>query len=223
MNHLSDKEIRLMCLRLAVEVLVPNRFRFTAAKEVTGPFLEAAKQFYDFVDAGEKGSQETPLQRPELVLNPTSGLIELENLRKDIFDRPARKTDIYRKWKQAVILPGPFTFEEAVKACPKGYRLPTEKEGEELINNTAYNFDKKAKEGVFRFADGFELRLLAVGIHYADWVGYKPDECGCYWLFSRSDTNTSCICFDASGANAGTNYRVIALSALYLPIDVEPN
>ena len=53
MNRLSDKEIRLMCLHKAVEVLVPNRFRFTATKDVPGPFLDAAKQFYDFVNAGD--------------------------------------------------------------------------------------------------------------------------------------------------------------------------
>ncbi len=54
MNQLSDKEIRLMCLCKAIEVLVPNRFRFTATKDVPGPFLDTAKQFYDFVNAGEE-------------------------------------------------------------------------------------------------------------------------------------------------------------------------
>lgn len=65
MNELSDKQIRMACLFKAVEVLGPNRFRFTAAKEVTGPFLEAAQQFYDFVTADEKAAPKSAQCQPD--------------------------------------------------------------------------------------------------------------------------------------------------------------
>lgn len=99
MNELTNKQIRMACLFKAVEVLGPNRFRFTASKEVTEPFLAAAQQFYDFVTADDENADPKSAQcQPD----PDFDLPSMESIintyckcygidPKRVFDRLSRK------------------------------------------------------------------------------------------------------------------------------------
>lgn len=202
MNELTNKQIRMACLFKAVEVLGPNRFRFTAAKEVTGPFLEAAQQFYDFVTAGE----DTRMRSSVGMAGPDKRQI---------------------MWERAIVSPLLLTLNEAKKYCPIGYRLPSDEELEWLIASTAFSFDKKAKEGIFAFMDGYKLRLPAAGWHSINGILNGQGECGYIWSSSasrvRSETVYHYMSFDNGGPTVFKGAPTDAISALYLPMDVQPN
>ncbi|MDR1089921.1 MAG: fibrobacter succinogenes major paralogous domain-containing protein [Prevotella sp.] len=70
-------------------------------------------------------------------------------------------------WKDSILLPGYYTQDEAIEACPKGYRLPTREEFVQLVEDTEYVFDEDKKVGVFTFPDGFKVEFPAAGYRNA--------------------------------------------------------
>lgn len=124
-------------------------------------------------------------------------------------------------WEQSIQLPHLYAFDEAPAACSCGYRVPTEEEWRGLLANTKYFFDKENKEGVFRFTDGFELRLPAAGYRYGGGDSYNQGTLGYYWSSSPSGTYASNVYFDGSTASVSTSYRVNAFSVRCVPIEVK--
>lgn len=241
MNELTNKQIRMACLFKAVEVLGPNRFRFTAAKEVAGPFLAAAQQFYDFVTADDEARFRAGVDiagpRPdkttiqvEPVLHDWTAAFHLgypvngQDILCGMFSTKDKRQSM---WENAIILPGLLTLNEAKKYCPIGYRLPTDEEWHWLIVNTKFIFDKKSKEGVFVFKDDCKLRLAAAGWRDGHDEPYRRGKAGYYWLSDiyargchmRFNENGPRICGPMVCPNTSTD----AISVLYLPIEVKPN
>ena len=124
-------------------------------------------------------------------------------------------------WKQSIQLDGLHTFDEAQAACPSGYRMPTEEEQGWLLANTNFSFDNKKKEGVFRFADGFELRLPAAGFRGGGGDSGFQGTYGYYWSSSPSGARVTRVYFDGSTAIVSTFDRVNAFSVRCVPIEVE--
>lgn len=124
-------------------------------------------------------------------------------------------------WKQSIQLPGLYTFDDAQKECPPGYRVPTGEEQKWLIDNTEYSFDRETKEGVFTFPDGFELRLPAAGYRYIDGSSYNQGTHGSYWSSSVSGTSGRGVGFNSGTVNAGTNGRAYAFSVRCVPIEIQ--
>ncbi len=125
------------------------------------------------------------------------------------------------RWKQSIQLEGLHTFDEAQKACPKGYRLPTKKEQVWLVKNSAYHFDYETKEGVFILPDGFELRLPAAGYRDGNGDSYNQGTYGHYWSSSPSGSNATGVYFDGGTANVSTSSRVNAFSVRCVPIEID--
>lgn len=241
MNELTNKQIRMACLFKAVEVLGPNRFRFTASKEVTEPFLAAAQQFYDFVTADDEARlnlgvdiagpwpDKTAIQ-VEPVLHDWTAAFHLgypvngQDILCGMFSTKDKRQSM---WENAIILPGLLTLNEAKKYCPIGYRLPSSEELDWLIANTAFSFDKKAKEGIFTFKGGYKLRLPAAGWHGINGILNGQGESGYIWSSSasrvRSETEYHYMCFDNGAPAVLKGVPTDAISALYLPIEVKPN
>lgn len=77
------------------------------------------------------------------------------------------------------VLKGYYTFDQAEKVIPEGFRLMSEEEFETLIKETDYHFDDRTKEGVFTWKDGSgELRLSLNGWQNAESgeVYYRGEE-----------------------------------------------
>ena len=112
-------------------------------------------------------------------------------------------------WKISIQLPGYYSWDEAQKACPRGWRLPTEAEWQELLDNTKYSFDDTLKQGVFKFEDGFELRLPAAGCRYNS-SGSSSGQTfyGYYWSSTLEAGKSPRLFFFSSGAN--TNAELLA-------------
>ena len=124
-------------------------------------------------------------------------------------------------WEQSIQLDGLYTFDEAQAFCPPGYRVPTEEEQKWLLANTKFSFDNKKKEGVFRFADGFELRLPAAGYRNGGGDSYLQGAFGYYWSSSPSGTGVTYVHFYGSSAIVRTINRVNALSVRCVPIEIK--
>lgn len=124
-------------------------------------------------------------------------------------------------WKQSIQLPGLYTFDDAQKECPPGYRVPTGEEQEWLIANTKYFFDKETKEGVFTFPDGFELRLPAAGFRNGNGNSYYQGTYGYYWSSSPSGASALNVYFNGSAAYVDTDNRVDAFSVRCVPIEIQ--
>ncbi|MBF0651689.1 hypothetical protein IR083_22995 [Dysgonomonas sp. GY75] len=113
--------------------------------------------------------------------------------------------DCSKLWKDSIQLSDYYTHEEALKACPVGYRLPTKEEFEELITNTEYSFDKETEEGVFTFKDGFELRLQATGsMNDNREKSLNRGTHGYYWSNTQNGTGAYYIGLGSSGASTGS-------------------
>lgn len=114
-----------------------------------------------------------------------------------------KKKNLSEFWKLSIQLPGLYNWEEAKKACPKGWRLPTKGEWGELLENTTYSFDNILKQGVFTFEDGFELRLPAAGYRLnsnGNSGGLSTE--GNYWSSTLSASGGSPrLYFSSSNAN----------------------
>lgn len=124
-------------------------------------------------------------------------------------------------WKQSIQLDGLYTFDEAQKACPEGYRLPTDEEQLWLIKKSEYRFDHEMKEGVFLLSDGFELRLPAAGYRDGDGGSDLQGTYGYYWSSSPSGTGATYVGFYGGTADVGTYDRVIAFSVRCVPIEID--
>lgn len=125
-------------------------------------------------------------------------------------------------WKQSIQLDGLYTFDEAQEKCPPGYRLPTFTEWAWLIDNTEYSFDEEKKEGVFRFADGFELRLPAAGSRsYSSGSSTSQGSIGYYWSSSVTGTYARSVYFRSGTVNADNDYRANGFSVRCVPIKID--
>ena len=124
-------------------------------------------------------------------------------------------------WKQSIQLDGLHTFDEAQKACPEGYRLPTREELQWLVDKSEYHFDRETKEGVFILPDGFELRLPAAGYRYGTGDSYGQGTYGHYWSSSPSGTVATNVYFNGGTANVYTDNRVNAFSVRCVLIDLD--
>ncbi len=76
-----------------------------------------------------------------------------------------------------------FTFDEAVKAVPKGWRIPTAAEMKRLYFGSRYSFDPQTNEGTFvDYKTGATLTLPTAGhIVYDDKVLVGNGTYGYYW------------------------------------------
>lgn len=85
-----------------------------------------------------------------------------------------------------------FTFEEAQKFCPKGWRVPTNEEQRKLRAECSFHFDESTKEGVFTDKEtGIELRLPAAG--FCSYLTGSPcydGACGYYWSSTQRDSTS---------------------------------
>ena len=124
-------------------------------------------------------------------------------------------------WEQSIQLEGFYAFSEALVACPPGYRIPTRKEWCQFVANTNLFFDNKKKESVFRFADGFELRLPAAGYRHPDGDLYFQGRYGFYWSSSTSGAYVASVCFSYPSANVYFNRRTDAFSVRCVPIEIK--
>lgn len=97
------------------------------------------------------------------------------------------------------VLEGYYTFDQAEKAIPEGFRLMSEEEFETLIKETDYHFDYRMSEGVFTWKDGSgELRLSLNGLQNSEnGEVYCRGEEGYYQAFSiPNDMNVRGLYFD---------------------------
>lgn len=204
MNELSNKMIRLICLCKAVEVLGPNRFRFTETHEVTEPFLEAAKRFHEFVSAAEATEAAETLETPEtLDVDPEIALM-------------------CRMWKQSIQLPGLLTIEEAAHFCPVGFQLPTLDEYKWLLTHSKYHhFDKETEECVLYLPDGSELRFRAAGQRHKNGATINQGQEGFYLSSTLENTNVYCLRVNSIATSTERISRVKALSTIYLPEKID--
>lgn len=131
-----------------------------------------------------------------------------------------QKPDFRKLWEQSIQLPELHTFDDAPAKCPEGYRPPTREEQDWLLDNTEYSFDKEAKEGVFRFADGFELRLPASGYRGNDGTSYDQGMAGYYWSSSPRGTDASYVGFGGSTVTVNISHRANALSVRCVPTNI---
>lgn len=134
--------------------------------------------------------------------------------------RHTQKSDMQKLWEQSIQAPGLHTFDDAPAACPPGYRPPTGEEQEWLLAHTDFSFDEEKKEGVFRFADGFELRLPAAGHRYIDGSSGFQGTHGYYWSSSIGGSYGRCVCFSSGAAFTYTNPRTDACSIRGVPIEI---
>lgn len=132
-----------------------------------------------------------------------------------------QKPDLQKLWEQSIQLDGLYNFYEAQEKCPKGYRVPTFTEWAWLIDNTEYSFDRETKEGVFRFADGFELRLPAAGYRSVDGSSRDQGTYGHYWSSSVSGTYGRLVYFGSGVVKAYTDHQVFGFSLRCLPIEIK--
>lgn len=197
MNELSDKTIRLICLCKAVEVLGPNRFRFTETHEVTEPFLEAARRCYEFVSAAEAA---------EAALT---------------WDVDAEAARFLKKWEHPVQLHGLRTLDEALRSAPEGFRLPTLEEYSELYTCSDYDFDKEAKEGVFLLLGAQELRLYAAGQRHANGACTNVGRDGYFLSSSLRDGEVSCLHIDGEAVSIDYFDPRKAFSVIYVPEKID--
>lgn len=116
-----------------------------------------------------------------------------------------KKKNLSEFWKLSIQLPGLYNWEEAKKACPKGWRSPAKEEWGELLENTTYSFDKILKQGVFTFEDGFELRLPAAGCRdYGSGSSNDLASYGYYWSSTLNASGKSPkLAFNSSNAYTG--------------------
>lgn len=137
------------------------------------------------------------------------------------YQEKEQEVRMQKLWEQSIQLDGLYTFDEAQKECPKGYRVPTFAEWAWLIDNTEYSFDRETREGVFRFADGFELRLPAAGYRDCDsgYLDVQGTE-GYFWSSSPSDTYAWCMRFDGVSVDTHADYQADAFSVRCLPMDL---
>lgn len=124
-------------------------------------------------------------------------------------------------WKQSIQLDGLYTFDEAQEKCPPGYRIPTFTEWAWLIDNTEYSFDEEKKGGVFRFADGFELRLPAAGYRTIDGSLDTQGSTGYYWSSSMSGTGGRHVFFGSGAVDAYNDNRTHGFSVRCVPIKID--
>ncbi|MDR1202701.1 MAG: fibrobacter succinogenes major paralogous domain-containing protein [Tannerellaceae bacterium] len=95
------------------------------------------------------------------------------------------KTTTKNIWKDSKLLSGYYTQQEAIGACPKGYRLPTREEFEQLVEDTEYSFDDYKKAAIFTFPDGFKVEFPAAGYRNAtNGALYNVGSNGYYWSYS---------------------------------------
>ena len=124
-------------------------------------------------------------------------------------------------WKQSIQLDGLYTFDEAPAACPPGYRVPTFTEWAWLIDNTEYSFEEEKKEGVFRFADGFELRLPAAGYRTIDGSLDTQGSTGYYWSSSMSGTGGRHVFFTSGTVDAYNDNRTHGFSVRCVLVKID--
>lgn len=114
-----------------------------------------------------------------------------------------KKKNLSEFWMLSIQLPGLYNWHEAQKACPKGWRLPTEEEWKEMLGNTTHSFDNVLKQGVFTFENGFELRLPAAGNRLnSSGSSYNLASYGNYWSSTLTEAGMSPrLNFGSGGAN----------------------
>lgn len=128
-------------------------------------------------------------------------------------------------WEQSIQLPELYTFYEAQRECPDGYRVPNKEEWHWLIDNTKFSFDEGAKDGVFTFPDGFELRLPAAGYkNDLERIFNMPSRdlgyLGNYWSVSKEDCWGYFMSFLDTSAGILTFYMDYLYSVRCVPIEV---
>jgi uncharacterized protein (TIGR02145 family) len=117
-------------------------------------------------------------------------------------------------WKDSILLPGYYTQQEAIDACPKGYRLPTREEFVQLVRDAEYSFDGYKKVGVFTFPDGFKVEFPAAGYrNYSTGTLPYIGSNGYYWSYSPNGGNGYTLHFNSGNVNPSSNsYRANGFS-----------
>ena len=118
-------------------------------------------------------------------------------------------------WQSAILLPGLHTHHEALNNCPAGYRLPSKEEFEQLADDAEYSFDDGF--GVFKFKDGFALRLPAAGICDDDASLNDVGSGGFYWSSTVNGNNSYYLYFYSTSVFTAYYYvRSYGFSVIYV-------
>lgn len=152
MEELSDKTIRALCLCKAVEVLDPNRYKFTATPEVTRVFLDTAKKFYDFITTGEPTDPAPVPKKPDTCI-PLSALLTARG--KSI------KASVFTKNMMAAELMKEITYVPE-RGRSRNYKVLTP-EASEFGKNVAISNDGRLTQPRY-YANKFDELLIKLGL-----------------------------------------------------------
>ncbi|MDR2995565.1 MAG: hypothetical protein LBV11_17445, partial [Bacillus cereus] len=158
LNIIINETAKIACLQKEIESLTFSNSLWGKACEYLSEeinrlneAIDIAKKLND-IERKSKDKEISELQQEISKLREKISTYESKERTRDSHGRFTKKeTSLSDKWRNSVQLKGNYTFDEAQKVAPAGYRVPTHEEFQELVDNTEYSFDEETEECVFKF------------------------------------------------------------------------